>query len=345
MLDIDNDILLRYGFGDEKETIEFSDYCAVITSGQFTLTFNGIQILINISYDSKLEKFILTSPDLLQTIHNLDDNDEQTLISYLNGTQSFRIVLEGNQYVYAHKNFFKPSLNLTSKKQSLDINQLFYTYPSIGKIVSEKGNATLKIQNGIWHKDTLFGLIARQGIGYGDSNLENEFKLEYLLCDDLQTEIGDFIGLDTKNKRVVFIHAKAKKSIISATNFTEVCGQATKNLDYLSPYFQRAPKQNIAKWKQPWSVSPIGQIKNRIITNNATSKQFWDKYEELISDPNTRREVWLVVGSMFDHATFKRELNKKDISKVKSEVIQLIYLLRSTWNSVSQFGAQLKILC
>jgi hypothetical protein len=188
-------------------------------------------------------------------------------------------------------------------------------------------------------------LIARQGKGYGNKDLENEFDFEYLLCDDLQTEIGDFIGLDTKSKRIVFIHAKAKKSKISATNFTEVCGQATKNLDYLTPYYQRTPKQNIDKWKQPWAVSPIGTIANRVVTQNATIKQFWDKYVELISDPSTKREVWLIVGNMFDHNEFKKELNKRDVSKIKSEVIQLIYLLRSTWNSVSQVGAQLRILC
>lgn len=345
LLDLDNEILLKYGFGEFKKTVEISDYCALITSGEFSITFNDTPIVINISYDSRLEKFILFSSELTQHIQNMDDNDEQTLIGYLNSTQSFRIVMDGNQYVYAHKHFFKPSLNLTSKKQSLDINQLFHPYLSISSIKSEKGDATLKIQKNLWHKDTLFGLIARQGKGYGDKNLEDEFKLEYLLCDDLQTEIGDFIGLDTKNKRIVFMHAKAKKSIISATNFTEVCGQATKNLDYLSPYFQKTPQQNIEKWKQPWNVSPIGQISNRIITNNATPKQFWDKYEVLISDPSTKREVWLVVGSMFNHTAFKKELNKRDVSKIKSEVIQLIYLLRSTWNSVSQVGAQLKILC
>ena len=141
------------------------------------------------------------------------------------------------------------------------------------------------------------------------------------------------------------MHAKAKKSKISATNFTEVCGQATKNLDYLTPYYQRTPKQNIDKWKQPWTLSTIGTVSNRIITNNANSKQFWDKYIDLISDPNTKREVWLIVGNMFDHNAFKSELKKTDVSKIKSEVIQLIYLLRSTWNSVSQVGAQLKIFC
>ncbi|WP_439490301.1 DEAD/DEAH box helicase [Algoriphagus sp.] len=345
LLDIDNDILLRYGFGEKKETIDFSDFCAVIKSGQFSLTFNGTPFTININYDSKFEKFILFSHELLEQIHNVDGNEDQTLIGYLNGSQSFRIVLEGNKYVYAHKNFFKPSLNLTSKKQNLDINQLFHVYPAISNILSEKGDDVLKIKNNLWHKDTLFGLIARQGKGYGDRQLENEFKLEYLLCDDLLTEIGDFIGLDTKNKRIVFIHAKAKKSKISATNFTEVCGQATKNLDYLSPYYQKTPKQNIEKWKRPWSKSPIGQISNRIVTSNATPSQFWDKYETLISDPSTKREVWLVVGSMFNHNAFKKELGKRDVAKVKSEVIQLIYLLRSTWNSVSQVGAQLKILC
>lgn len=345
LLDIDNDILLRYGFGENKETIEFSDYCALIAKGKFSLNINETLIPLDIHYDSKLEKFILSSLELANQIQNLDDNDDQTLIGYLNGTQSFRIVLEGNQHVYAHKNFFKPSLNLTSKKQSLDINQLFHVYSPISSITSEKGNEKLKIQKTNWHKKTLFGLIARQGKSYGDKKLENEFNLEYLLCDDLQTEIGDFIGLDPKNKRIVFIHAKAKKSIISATNFIEVCGQATKNLDYLTPYFQRLPQQNIDKWKLPWKVAPIGTITNRIVTKNANPKQFWDKYVELISDPNTKREVWLIVGNMFDHTAFKKELDKKNISNVKSEVIQLIYLLRSTWNSVSQVGAQLKILC
>ncbi|MBK8403463.1 MAG: hypothetical protein IPL25_05050 [Saprospiraceae bacterium] len=89
-----------------RKTIEFSDYCAVITSGQFSLIFNGTQISVNVSYNSKFEKFILSSIELSQQIQNIDDNDDQTLIGYLNGAQSFRIVLEGNQYVYAHKNFF-----------------------------------------------------------------------------------------------------------------------------------------------------------------------------------------------------------------------------------------------
>ena len=344
LLDIDNETLERYGFGDSMENIDLEDYCAIITENAFQITINGEIFIIDITYDTKFERFVLSNPDLVNKVSNKSE-DDPPFLSLLNSGQSFRIVLQGNQFVYAHRCFFKPSLNLTSKKKDLDLNQLFNIHSAISKIASEKGSTKLKVSADLWHKDTLFGLIARQGKGYNDKNLENKFNFDFLLCDDLSTEIGDFIGLDTKNKRIAFIHAKAKKSKISATNFTDVCGQATKNLDYLTPYYQKTPKNNIAKWKEPWSVTKIGKVSNRIITHNATSKQFWDKYVQLISDPSTQREVWLVVGNMFDFNSFKSELNKRDITKVKSEIIQLIYLLRSTWNSVSQVGAQLKILC
>ncbi|WP_099369675.1 DEAD/DEAH box helicase [Sphingobacterium sp. 1.A.5] len=343
LLDIDDEIIYRYGYEDSKKDVVIEDYCALITNNEFVVEINNEEFAFTIVYDSNLERFYLSCTDINDKIQPLNPN-EQNLLSYINNNQCFRLVLEGNKYIYAHKNFFTPSLNINSKKQNLDINQLFNPYSCISTIRSEKGHSKLKISNNLWNKNTLFGLIARQAKGY-DKKLESEFNFDYLLCDDLGSEIGDFIGLDIKNKRVVFIHAKAKKSKLSASNFTEVCGQATKNLDFLTPYYQRVPKQNIDKWKNPWSLKNVGQINNRVITNNATPQQFWNLYMKLISDPTTSREVWLMVGNMFDINTFKKELNKKDISKVKSEAIQLIYLIRSTWNSVSQVGAKLKIYC
>jgi superfamily II DNA or RNA helicase len=345
LLDIDSEIIYKYAYGEDKYELIIDDYCALIDkNNEFTIEINDEEFLFTISYESKLEKFILNCFNFNDKIVPLNEN-EQSLLSYLNTNQSFRLVLEDNKQVYAHKNFFNPSLNITSKKQNLDINQLFTSFNSISKISSEKGNSKLKITSNLWHKNTLFGLIARQGKGYQDKTLTDEFNFEFLLCDDLGSEIGDFIGLDTINKRVVFIHAKAKKSKLSASNFTEICGQATKNLDFLTPYYQRTPSQNIKKWKEPWSLKNIGQVTDRIITGNANAQQFWKIYIELISDPTTSREVWLIVGNMFDYDSFQKELRKSDISKIKSEAIQLIYLIRSTWNSVSQVGAKLKILC
>lgn len=344
LLDIDSELLEQYQYGEKLENVDFEDLCAVVTNQKFSLKVNGAEFTIGIRYVSEYKKFVLEGPDFKELVQNINP-EEADLISHLNTTQSFRIVIKGNEFVYAYKNFFKPGQNLISKNKDLDINQIFHSHNSIYKIRSEKGSGQLKVNHNIWHKETLFGLIARCGKGYNDARLEADLDFDHLLCDDLNGELGDFIGLNTKTKRVVFIHAKAKKSKISASNFQEVCGQATKNLDYLTPYFDRNPQANIKKWSQPWVVKNIGTVNNRVIKGGLTPKQFWPVYNSLISDPTTSREAWLFVGDMFDYAAFKKEINKKDIQSVKSEVIQLIYLLRATWNSVASVGAQLKIYC
>lgn len=345
LLDIDDEDLDSYKFGEDSNPVYFDDLCASIEYGIFSLNINDQNFTFNIYYTSDTKRFTISSPDLEDHVFNKYE-DEDGIIAFLNTNQSFRIVLKGNEYVYANKFFFRPGANLISKKKNLDLNQIFSPHSCISKIKSEKGNKNkLPVTANLWHKDTLFGLIARQAVGYGDKKLENNFNFEHLLCDDLQGEIGDFIALDTKNKRLVFIHAKAANSQLSASAFQEICGQATKNLDYLTPYFDKKPTANIAKWSKPWSHVKVGKVSSRIIKGGLTPKAFYDSYNKLVSDPSTSREVWLVVGNMFDYAAFSKEINKKNISDVKPEIIQLVYLLRSTWNNVASVGAQLKVFC
>lgn len=347
LLDLEIEDLMQYKFGEDasqNEEVQIEDYCANITNDTFLLVINKKDFQFNIKYEAKLKRFIISCSELNEYVRNIN-KDESSLIQYLNSNQSFRIVVVGNEYVYAYKNFFKPGLNLISKNKDLDLNQIFSPHQCISNIASEKGDAVRNISNNLWHKETLFGLISRLGIGYNDTALENELDIEYLLCDDLSSEIADFIGLDTRNKRVIFIHAKAKEAQLSASSFQEICGQATKNLDYLTPYFEKQPDNNIKKWKKSWSLTPIGVVKNRVINGEVSPENFWKKYVTLISDPTTSREVHLFVGGMFNYNAFKKEINKSDIKNVKPEIIQLIYLLRSTWNSVSSVGAKLKVFC
>lgn len=345
LLDIDDEDLNNYRFGEGSMSVYFDDLCASVENGTFTLNINDQNFEFNILYTADTKRFTISSLNLEEYVISKYE-DEDGIIAFFNTNQSFRIVLKGNEYVYANKFFFRPGANLISKKKDLDLNQIFNPHSCISKIKSEKGDKILlPISSNLWHKDTLFGLIARQAAGYGNKKLESDFDFEHLLCDDLQGEIGDFIALDTKKKRVVFIHAKAANSNLSASAFQEICGQATKNLDYLTPYFYKKPKANIDKWSRPWSFSTIGTVSSRIIKGGPSPKMFYDIYNKLVSDPSTSREVWLVVGNMFDYISFSREINKKNIKDVKPEVIQLVYLLRSTWNSVASVGAQLKIFC
>lgn len=345
LLDVEDELLESFSFGPDNQAVVFDDLCALVENDEFRLRINGMDFVFQLNYLADKKRFQLLCGELDEML-NSRFADEDGMLAYLNTNQSFRVVIKGNEYIYANKFFFRPGANLISKKRDLDIKQIFNPHACISKITSEKGNsATLPISGDLWHKDTLFGLIGRQAAGYGDAVLENLFGFKYLVCDDLNSEIGDFIALDPDGKRLVFIHAKASTATLSATVFQEVCGQATKNLDYLTPYFDKRPQANITKWGKPWTFAPIGTVNSRIITKNITANAFYAKYKEMISNPSTSREVWLVVGDMFDYNAFKKEINKSDITDVKPEIIQLVYLLRSTWNSVSSVGAQLKIFC
>jgi superfamily II DNA or RNA helicase len=341
LLDIDQSVFLNFNF--RLEEVEFEDLSATILGDKFNIKIKGISYNFSIKYIKETKKYSLECEELDRDITNTDP-EGLTLTGYLNVNQSFRIIIQGNRYVYAYKNFFKPGANLISKKKELDLRQLFHVHPVVSNIKSEKGSAVMPVSGKHWHRNTLFGLVSRLGKGYGDKQLEALLELEHLICDDLANEIADFIGIDTKSKRLVLIHAKAGKSKLSASAFTEVCGQAVKNLDYLSPYYQTDPARNIQRWQGKWTLNKIGSL-DRILHGGATARTFWSQYAKLIADPSCVREVWMIVGNLFDYNSFERELNKTKIENVAPEVIQLIYLLRSTWNSVSSVGAQLKIIC
>lgn len=345
LIDCDNGLLDLYVFSGSSgnELLRIDNLCVDIVAGQFVLTVNGTDFDIAIEYQASRKKYILTSEELDEKILSLSTETE-AFLSRINSEQAFRIITEKNQCIYAYGNFYNPRLNITSKKQLLDLRNIIYQSSVITSIKSEKGDTLLPVNGGLWHKDSLFGVIGRQAKTYGDTQLENFLSFEYLVCDDLDSEIADFIGLDVVRKRIAFIHAKAGDSSLSASAFHVICGQAMKNLDYLNPFYEKKPQRNINKWKNAWSVAGVGTVKSRIVTKNVSNEKFWNHYQELMRDANIKKEVIILMGNGFDYAEFKKELNKP-VEKIKPQVIQLIYLLRSTWSSVSSVGADLKIIC
>lgn len=343
LLDLDQEVIDHYQFGEENINIQFDDTCGIVNGGEFTLAINGEDFIFEIIYKPDNKRYLLSCKELDEKIKHIEEGGPG-LIAVLNASQAFRIILKGNRHIYAYRTFFQPGLNLISKTRDLDLKQLFHRHPCISIIKSEKGSSKLLAGSNQWHKDTLFGLIARGGIGYADKVLERTFCFDYVLCDDLGNEIADFIAIDEAKKKIALIHVKAGKSKLSASSFQEICGQAVKNLDYLVPYYAKDPKVNISKWGKPWSLDGVGSA-NRIVKGKITPNAFWKKYTNMIPDPSLSREVWLCVGNMLDYDSFEREFKKTKLEDVKPEAIQLVYLLRSTWNSVSSVGGQLKIFC
>ena len=63
----------------------------------------------------------------------------------------------------------------------------------LGTIGTEKGDHPGSARSTGWAKESLFGFIDSGGAG---SALEHDLKFDLLVCDDMGTEIADFIGLE-----------------------------------------------------------------------------------------------------------------------------------------------------
>jgi hypothetical protein len=132
--------------------------------------------------------------------------------------------------------------------------------PELATIATEKGAPGSATADG-WAEGSLFSLIDKLGTGTGmEAPL---LGVNLLVCDDIGTEIADFIALDETN-RVIAIHAKAFSTAKprSAGALHEISSQALKNLGYLQPYFVGEPK-NLSRWNNQWQ-GPQGRVTSRI---------------------------------------------------------------------------------
>ncbi len=140
---------------------------------------------------------------------------------------------------------------------------------------------------------------------------------------------------------MIFIHAKAKGSRLSASALQDVCGQATKNLTFLSPYNQHKPP-NLRIWDGGWDGGKIGVVDKRIILGKGSGEKLWERIQLLLRDPATRREVWILLGRTLSLSEFERS---RTAQTPTAETIQILFLLQSTWANVSSVGTRLRVFC
>lgn len=320
-----------------QQTLECEDLCFSVDKGRFTFIANGHRFPVAIHYDKETGRYLLNSPPL--DARYISPAYGKTLVTYFNQSQSFRVVPKTRRYIYAHGQWYLPSLHVVQTAERL--MKLFHPVRVLDSIATEKGRTCGNAAGG-WQSDSLFGLVDRCGHG---TELSDEMSgVDLLVCDDMKTEVADFIAADTHNLRLMFIHAKAfatpRKR--SASSFHEVCSQAVKNLELLHPYSDRMPP-NLQSWIGPWEAPGVeGQIRHRIRKGPKDSQRLWNDFQEMIRDPTTARWVWIILGHGFSLGEFRRRIEKR---KERPEDVQIIYLVQSTWNAVSSIGAQLKFFC
>jgi hypothetical protein len=67
-----------------------------------------------------------------------------------------------------------------------------------------------------------------------------------------------------------------------------------------------------------------------------------NEHTRIVTDPSSRREVWLVLGNGFSLEAFDLERAKVP---PRPEIVQIAYLLQTTWAAVSEIGSILRVFC
>ena len=346
LLDVD-DVGDEYSIPGEPEDqagLEalLDDRCWDVTDGQFQVTIAGSPADASVRWDSSRKRFMVESDGLKRLFVRAGTRGERrrNLVAHLNADQAFRIITDDGA-IYSHGHFYRSRRPLWGRRRNgrIDLLQILHPVAALEHIVDEKGDARPDHQG--WVKGSLFELIDRDGttglLG------EQDFAPDILVCDDMGSELADFIAVSTTEPRVALIHAKsAKDKELSASAFHDICGQAVKNLDVLTPQWNRQPK-NLNVWNSAWRQD--GQVVAKRIRRgapDATAARLWPTIERVIRHPSATREVWIVMAQGLSHSAFESERQRE---KPKPSTIQLLYLLQSTWAAVNAVGARLRVFC
>lgn len=327
----------------------------------FNVTLNDVTYPIDVVFNSASQRYRLES-NALDNAYIGNSQGALPLGRALNETQAFNVIPEDLNVIYVHGRFYAPGLKFGHRfrDQSFFVGHCLYPSTTFKSIASEKG---FKVANGgnDFDPDSLFALIDGWKTGFDTAGLSlspewiNQFAPEAVafkptlcICDDTSKESADFIFADTANRRVVLIHAKASSSFreFSASAVQEVCAQAQKNTALFSTYSLRKPG-NFSLWHRPHKFR--GDNKTNLEVNyrirlpvGRKPTDAWRSLSDLLHNPLTNREIWLVLGNMLSATSFHQNLRK---TEPKPETLQLNHLLQTTIAAASSVGAKTRIFC
>jgi hypothetical protein len=305
-----------------------AEYC-------FDITVFDEKRRVHIQYVPKRERYVLYSA-FLDEIHN-PDKPKDTLLTALNARQAFRIVPTAADTIYVGGDFYRVDLDVHAGGQGRLLLDLLQPVAKLEQLTSEKGDYG-KAPVGGFDENSVFDLIDR---GLQGKLIPTPFSgppFDLVACTDLGREIADFVAIDSKNARIVFIHAKAGKAQFSVSALQEVVGQAVKNLANVAVRSDRlAPELEVLKKK--WKPE-AGHTRDRL--RLGTRADFVKEAARVSSAPNAQREVWLVLG----HLLSKSKAEKKIAAgKADPAVLQMFMLLSSLYTQCVSIGATLRIYC
>ena len=306
----------------------------------FSMSINATPHKIWVRWDDERRKYILQSEEL-DEYHEVG-KPKVTLIGRLNMTQDFRVILTSSRVLYAAGQFYDFLVRFSKGGAATLLLDLLAGMRELEAYSTEKGSRPKGVTHSVWDTASLFDFVDK-----GMSSTVQAFsaKFSHVVCDDMGTEGGDFVGIDETGTCVVFAQVKCKRdaSQVSASALYDVCSQANKNLGFLR-YGGRELPGRVRKWGKPWKGSKESAytVSPRIRRGPASSAQFLADLNGVLAKPGTRREMWLVLGKTLSKGDLRRELSS---GKPPAKAIQTFYLLMSAHNACKSVGAELKVFC
>jgi hypothetical protein len=343
---------IEHSFVDQEgKTLEIEDACAEVETDNscsdsafkhaFVICINGEPHKAWLRWDPERAKYIVLSAQL-DAYHEIGKS-KVTLTARLNQAQDFRIILTSTRVFYAAGQFYDFLIRFNKGSTASLLLDLLTEVPKLIGISSEKGERPKGTQHPDWDPDSLFHFIDK-----GMSSAAPAFgaRFSHVVCDDMGTEAGDFIGIGENQTRVVFVQAKCKRdaSQVAASALYDVCAQANKNLTYLRYGGGEMPNR-VRKWSKPWkggSKDDTYEVRPRIRSGPGAPAIFYANLNAVLAKPGVRREMWLILGKTLSKSALKRDLQAR---KPPANAIQTFYLLMSAHNACKSVGVELSVFC
>lgn len=256
-----------------------------------------------------------------------EDGTIESLNSYFNRNQSYVINFENVEIVYSNRSLFRDSGLLGSIDTLLTI---FIPDAKLNAMTSEKGTVTKSSKK--FNSNCVFGYV------------EEKFKNnQYLMLDDFGDEWADHISI--QEDKVTFIISKFSTSIFSATAFTDIIGQAQKNIGNIFP-----PDERLNNKRQNWSGNyKFKKVQTAIprLRKGNNVNGFINKYIIVKQSVNPKRAICLVLNfiSKRELTTNLNNLKLGNAFPEKRQTIQMLWFLSSLVSSCRENGIEISIMC
>ncbi len=279
----------------------------------------------------------------------IEDTEEGliTLEQYLN-KKNFRLYYNEIQVMYCDGYFFKPNIRTYFHNASeWQLYQNIISLKGLNDLDDEKTGDKIFVDKN-WPKRSVFNVV----VDY----LRDIDSIDYVVCDDMQKEMADFVALSSDYQTCYFIHCKHDDTKISASTFEEVCGQAIKNMQYIITnyndlgYMETHIKLYSEDWendKLPFKISRVVKYPEAFekLPKKDIIEKYIERFKAIMNSDTSKKEVWLVHSGL-SKKKLEEELIKDGVTKKQVEQIpHLFWILQNTQDTFKQVGADLKIFC